>query len=170
MPISILAGIRRGLVALGLIAATVTAPAAIMPAAAFDETSTSAVNTDQSGLALRGYDPVAYFTIGKPTPGSPEFTTTHEGATYRFVDAANLSAFRRDPARYAPAYGGFCAMGASLERKFDGDPQLWRIVDGRLYLNVAKEPHQRWLEDVPGNIARADGHWPQIRHRAPKDL
>lgn len=170
MPNPILAGARRAVVALGLFAAAAAAPAAIMPAMAYDETSTSAVNTDKSGLAIRGYDPVAYFTVGQPTLGSPEFTAEHEGATYRFADAANLAAFRQDPAKYVPAYGGFCAMGASLERKFDGDPKLWRIVDGKLYLNVAEDPHRRWLQDVPGNIGRADANWPRIRHVAPKDL
>ena len=158
---------RRAALALLLIAAM---PIAAAPAFAFDENATSAVNVDASGLALRGYDPVAYFTVGRPTVGSPDFTATHEGATYRFASAGNLATFRADPAKYVPAYGGFCAMGASFERKFDGDPQLWRIVDGRLYVNVAEGPHRRWLEDVPGSIQRADRNWPRIRHRAPKDL
>ena len=144
------------------------APAA--PALAFDETSAATVNVDASGLAVRGYDPVAYFTAGAPTPGDPAITAVHDGATYRFASEANRDAFLADPVRYAPAYGGFCAMGASYGRKFDGDPALWRIVDGRLYLQVHQGALNRWLEDVPGNIVKADGNWPAIRDTAPKDL
>lgn len=167
MPSSLLARARKVLVAAILAAAV---PFAAAPTLAFDEASTRAVNVDPTGLAMRGYDPVAYFTVGRPTLGSPDFSATHDGATYRFASAANRDTFRREPDKYVPAYGGFCAMGASLERKFDGDPTLWRIVDGRLYLNVAEEPHRRWLRDVPGNVQRADENWPRIRSVAPKDL
>lgn len=92
---------RRVLLAVGLCVAAgaVTLP---LPALAFDETSASAVNVDKDGLAIRGYDPVAYFTVGKPTPGDAQFTAAYEGATYRFATAANREAFAKDPAKYAP--------------------------------------------------------------------
>lgn len=161
---------RRSLFGL---AALMAAGAGWLPsteALAYSETSTKAVNIDTAGLAIRGYDPVAYFTVGKPTPGNAQFTAQHDGATYRFANAANRDAFVKDPAKYAPAYGGFCAMGAALEKKLDGDPNLWRIVDGKLYLNVGEPAQKRWLEDVPGNIGKAQANWPKIRDKAPKDL
>jgi YHS domain-containing protein len=141
-----------------------------MPALAYSETSTKAINVDTAGVAIHGYDPVAYFTVGKPTPGNAQFTAKHEGATYRFASAANRDAFQKEPAKYAPAFGGFCAMGAALEKKLDGDPKLWRIVDGKLYLNVGEPAQKRWLEDVPGNIKKAESNWPKIKDKAPKDL
>lgn len=140
------------------------------PAFAFVETSPSTVNVDEAGLAIRGYDPVAYQSAGAPTPGDPAISATHDGATYRFASEANRALFLADPAKYLPAYGGFCAMGASYGRKFDGDPMQWRVVDGRLYLNVHENAMRRWLENIPGNITRADRNWPGISDKAPADL
>jgi YHS domain-containing protein len=139
-------------------------------ASAYEEGSTSAVNVDQNGLALRGYDPVAYFTAGAATLGTAQFTATHDGANYQFVSAANRDLFLKEPTKYAPAFGGFCAMGAVMEKKLDGDPKLWKIVDGKLYLNVGEPAQKRWLEDVPGNISKASQNWPKIRNLAPKAL
>ena len=140
------------------------------PALAYDESSTSAVNVDASGLALKGHDPVAYFNVAKPTPGLAQFSAQHQGATYRFATAANRDAFIANPGKYAPAYGGFCAMGVALEKKLDVDPQAWRVVDGRLYLNVNKDVQKRWLDDVPGNLATAEKNWPRLKDRVPKSL
>lgn len=137
---------------------------------AYDENSPSAVNVDASGLALKGHDPVAYFSVAKPTPGLAQFSAQHQGATYRFASAANRDAFVADPAKYAPAYGGFCAMGVALEKKLDVDPQAWRVVDGRLYLNVNKDVQKRWLDDVPGNLTTAEKNWPHLKDRVPKSL
>jgi YHS domain-containing protein len=136
---------------------------------AFDEASPSALNLD-GGLALRGYDPVAYFAAGQPTPGDAAFTAEHAGATYRFANAANRDAFLKEPAKYLPQYGGFCAMAAALEKKFDGDPNVWKIVDGKLYLNVNADVSKRWQEDIPGNVNKADGNWQKIKDKAPKEL
>ena len=121
------------------------------------------LNADATGLMLRGYDPVAYFTTGQPTPGSAEFQASHGAAVFRFANAGNRDAFVSDPPRYLPAYGGFCAMGTTLEKKLDGDPQVWRIVDDRLYLNVNADVQKRWSEDIAGNIAKAELVWPEIR-------
>lgn len=121
------------------------------------------LNQNDQGIMLHGYDPVAYFTSGAATQGSPEFRVEFDGTTYQFASAANRDAFLAQPAKYAPAYGGFCAMGTALEKKLDGDPQVWRIVDDRLYLNVNADVQKRWSEDVPGNIVKADTIWPQIR-------
>ncbi len=128
------------------------------------------VNVDGKGVALHGYDPVAYFSEGKPVEGNAKYTTTQDGATYRFASAANRDAFVKEPARYLAQYGGYCAMGVALKKKLDGDPQVWQIVDGKLYLNVNRDIQKQWVKDVPGNIAKADSTWPVIRDRSAKDL
>ncbi len=115
------------------------------------------------GYAVHGYDVVAYFTKGEPTEGSDEFQATHEGVTYRFASAEHLDAFTADPAKYAPQYGGYCAFGTAMGRKFDGDPTAWRIVDDKLYLNLNKNIQERWLADVPGFVRGAENNWPIIR-------
>ena len=128
--------------------------------------STSEVNTDANGIAMRGYDPVAYFTDGAPTKGDARFAASYEGARYLFATEANLMKFQADPAAYAPQFGGFCAMGASFGEKVDTDPQAWKIVDGKLYLNNSKPVQDRWLTDIPGNIQRANDQWPIIKDHA----
>ncbi len=129
-----------------------------------------ALNLDAGGVALHGYDPVAYFVAGKPAAGNAAYTATHNGATYRFATGSNRDAFERNPDRYAPQFGGYCAMGVALNKKLDVDPDAWSIVDGKLYLNVSKKVQSDWKKDVPGNIAKADKNWPAIRAVAAKDL
>jgi YHS domain-containing protein len=145
---------------------------AVLPgsALAYDANSTSALNVDAKGVAVQGYDVVAYQTAGSPTQGSAEFSAKHAGATYQFSSAANRDLFNANPAKYVPAFGGFCAMGVALEKKLDGDPTAWRVVDGKLYLNVNKDVQKKWLEDVPGNLKNANATWPRIKAKAPKDL
>ena len=150
--------------------ATVAALAVVTPSRAYDLDSTATVNVDVQGLGLQGHDPVAYFTDAKPMLGKPEFSAQHRGVTYRFASAEHLAAFRAQPDHFAPQFGGFCAMGAALEKKFDGDPQAWHIADGKLYINVTPATQKKWLEDVKGNIARADMNWPAIRNEAPRTL
>jgi YHS domain-containing protein len=122
---------RKHLLALPLAAAFALALAA--PALAVDEVDVSTGATIAGpGLAVHGHDVVAYFADGTPTAGSDEFAHVYDGATYRFASRANLDAFKADPAKYAPAYGGFCAYGVAVGKKFDGDPRFWKMVDGRL--------------------------------------
>jgi YHS domain-containing protein len=125
-----------------------------------------AVNVDASRLALHGYDPVAYVTAGAPAKGSPEFTAEHDGATYRFATAASRDAFKASPARYAPQYGGYCAMGVAVGKKFDVDPMAFRVVDGKLYLNKDLATQKVWLKDTKGHIATAEGKWGAVQKRA----
>lgn len=115
------------------------------------------------GYALHGYDPVAYFTVGSPTLGNSDFVAEYDGAKYRFASAENRDQFNADPEKYAPQYGGFCAFGTAMGRKFDGDPTAWRIVDNKLYLNLNKEIQARWLADIPGFVRGADHNWDIIR-------
>jgi len=128
------------------------------------------INASSTGLALQGYDPVAYFTVGEPTPGDWTITTIHEDATYRFATEENRDTFLADPEAYLPQYGGYCAFGAAMGFKFDGDPQQWHIEDGELFLNISSDIQERWLTDVDGFIEQADQNWPEIVDVAPADL
>ena len=139
-------------------------------ALAQDQQSTASINLDTQGIALHGYDPVAYFKVKKPTLGLANLTHTFDGGIYRFSNLSNLEKFKANPVKYAPQFGGFCAMGVVLEKKLDGDPQAWRVVDEKLYLNVNKDIQKKWLEDLPGNISKAGKTWPEIKNKAPKDL
>lgn len=122
------------------------------------------------GLAIHGYDAVAFFTQGVAKLGSASYSAVHEGAAYRFSSAENLKAFEKDPNRYTPQFGGFCAFGVSVGAKFDGDPNLWRIVDGKLYFNLNYDIQKNWLEDVDGNIKKAEQNWRKIKDAAPSSL
>lgn len=133
-----------------------------VPAMAGPDTS-AALNTDENGVMLKGHDPVAYFTEGAPVKGSAEFTATHEGATYHFASVENRDMFTAEPAKFAPAFGGYCAMGAAMGMKLDTKPELFEIVDGTLYVNSAEGAHKRWLTDTSGFIEKANANWAEIR-------
>ena len=122
------------------------------------------------GLAVHGYDVVAYQTEGQPVRGDAQFATTHKEATYRFATKANLDTFKANPAKYVPAYGGYCAYGVSVGAKFDGDPNFWKVVDGKLYLNLDSGIQQTWLKDVPGAIKKAEANWPGIKDKLPSQI
>ncbi len=126
--------------------------------------------TDNNDVILAGHDAVAYFTQNKPVVGSERFTAQHEGAVYRFASAENRDLFRANPEKYAPAYGGYCALGTSFGKKFDVDGKAFQVVEGRLYVNKNVKIYNTWKKDIPGNIVKAEGQWPQIRDVAPNAL
>ena len=128
------------------------------------------LNASSTGLALQGYDPVAYFTVGEPTKGNWMITATHEDATYRFASEEHKAAFVADPEAFLPEYGGYCAFGAAMGFKFDGDPNYWRIVDGELFLNISQDVQERWVTDIPGFIQKADANWIEIEGKEPSSL
>lgn len=162
--------LTRRAVAVALTIAGLSFVAAPTPSLAYDETSKSAINVSADKLILRGYDAVSYHASNKAVKGSSQFSASHNGATYHFSSAANRDTFRANPAKYEPAYGGFCAMGVALEKKLDGDPELFRVVDGKTYLNVNADVVKVWTKDVPGNITKAEGNWPAIKGKAPSEL
>jgi YHS domain-containing protein len=125
----------------------------------------SVMNTTAEGVAIKGFDPVAYFTAGAAMPGVAAFNATHRGATFRFASAANRDAFIAAPSKYAPQYGGYCAMGVAYGRKFDVDPTAFKVEGGKLYLNKDARTQTMWLKDVPGNITKADGKWSEVAKR-----
>lgn len=115
-----------------------------------------------SNVAIRGYDPVAYFTVGRPTEGVATFKATYQGAEFRFANAANRAAFIANPARYAPQYGGYCAWAVSQGYTAGIDPNAWAIVDGKLYLNYNRSIQTRWQADRSNFIVAANGNWPNV--------
>jgi YHS domain-containing protein len=158
---------RRLTVALAVMTSLFTASAAFAEA----ETNVSSGLTFKGpGLAVHGYDVVAYFTQHKPTFGRAKFSAIHKNARYRFASKANLDAFKADPEAYVPQYGGYCAFGVSVGAKFDGNPRRWKIVDGKLYLNLNEEVRKTWLKDVPNNIRKANDNWKKIVHKTPQQL
>lgn len=124
-------------------------------------TPIAAVNT-QDGVALKGYDPVAYVTDVRPVKGDPRFTATWNGATYQFASAEHRDRFLADPGKYAPQYGGYCAFAISRGRIADIDPDQWARVNGKLYLNNNAFAQAAWSVDRPGNIAAGDSNWPLV--------
>ena len=121
----------------------------------------AAVNTEH-GLAIKGYDPVSYFNIGKPTPGLAQFATAYNGVTYRFASAENRDRFVASPEKFVPQYGGYCAYAISLNRIADIDPDEWSIVNDKLYLNNGLLAQTLWSFDKSGNITKGDHNWPLV--------
>lgn len=126
---------------------------------------------DATEFAVSGYDVVAYFDltpspVGTPQPGAvpgrADITADYNGATFAFSTEANRDRFLAAPAAYVPQYDGHCAYGVSKGGKVPGNPNLWRIVDGKLYLNITKSVVGFWEEDIPGNLSLAQGNWPGI--------
>jgi YHS domain-containing protein len=119
----------------------------------------------ENGVAVRGVDVVAYFAAGDAVPGNPAFRHDWNGATWHFASAENRDAFAADPARYAPQYGGFCAWAVANNYTAPVDPEAWRIVDGKLYLNYSRAIRLRWDMMRQSNIAKADANWPELSRR-----
>jgi YHS domain-containing protein len=117
---------------------------------------------EKDGVAIGGYDPVAYITDGKAVAGSREITIDHKGSTFRFASAANRDAFAADPEKYAPQYGGFCAFGTASGYKAKIDPAAFTVVGGKLYLNYNEAIQKKWRADIPGFVAKADKNWPEV--------
>jgi YHS domain-containing protein len=122
-------------------------------------------NLKGGGIALHGYDAVAYVNQKQAVKGSPAFTATYDGVRYQFASAQSKAAFEADPARYVPQYGGFCAYGVARGFKVDVDPEAFSVVDGKLYLNVSKSVRETWSKDPQGYIRKANDKWPSVRDK-----
>jgi YHS domain-containing protein len=120
-----------------------------------------AVNT-KNGQAIKGYDPVAYFTTGKQTPGMAQFIIAYKGATYRFASAENRARFIAAPEKFVPQYGGYCAYAIALNKIADIDPDEWVIINDKLYLNNGFLAQTLWSFDKSGNITKGDRNWPLV--------
>lgn len=120
------------------------------------------INQDSRALALKGYDAVAYHVEQRAVGGSAAFEHRWNGARWRFATAANRERFAADPERYAPQFGGYCAWAVSRGYTADIDPEAWRIVDGRLYLNYSRRVQRMWERDAAANIDRGRANWPAV--------
>jgi len=163
--------IRKALLVAALALSTAIFGGATPSAFAADEINTvPGLTTAGAPLALHGYDPVAYFKDGKPVQADGSIAVAHGGAAYYFASEANKAAFVAEPAKYLPQFGGHCAYGVSVGKKFDGNPLVWKIVDDKLYLNLNPEIAKTFAKDVPGNIKKADTNWKTIAGKSPASL
>lgn len=110
-------------------------------------------------LMLKGHDPVAYFTVGKYTLGRADIKTEHQGVTYRFMSEANKALFTKEPAKYIPQFGGFCANGIVYGIPWGGDPDTWKMIDGKLYIFGGESSKKYFVMDEKQNIVLADRYW-----------
>jgi YHS domain-containing protein len=148
--------IRRSLSAAGLV---------LISALVACSSSVNPINVTSEGVAIKGYDPVAYFTEGRPVKGKEEFQYEWKGAKWRFASEEHRALFKSSPDKYAPRYGGYCAYAVSQGKTADIDPDAWNIVNGKLYLNLNKDVQRIWNRDIPGYIMKADHNWPHILDR-----
>lgn len=132
--------------------------------------SVFAANFQHSAPAVQGYDVVTYHTGKRPLRGNGNYVANHDGATYQFINKANLATFTANPAKYVPAYNGYCAFGVAVGKKFLGDPEVWRVIDGKTYLNLDAGIQHQWLKDTAGRIESADSRWGKIKNKSPVDL
>ena len=116
-----------------------------------------------SDVAIKGYDTVAYFKEGKALRGSESFTFQWHGMTWYFLSRENRDLFAGSPEKYAPQYDGWCAWAMTESRLAITDPEVWKIVNGKLYLNCSREAYGKWSSDIPGNIKKADQNWLMLR-------
>lgn len=148
--------LKNLIAAIGLGLVTVAVPTAAHAADAPVYTGTF------NNLAVSGYDTVAYFTQGKPVKGAPTYKVNYKGAEWRFVSPQNLAAFKANPAKYAPQYGGYCAWAVSQGYTASGDPTVWKVVNNKLYLNYNQEIGTKWSRNIPGFIKSGDANWPKV--------
>jgi YHS domain-containing protein len=146
-------------------ACVVVATLATTPAIAGVPGSTSSINTDAKGLALGGYDPVAYFDTGKPTRGMETFSASYAGARYLFASDAHRKTFLSEPKKYVPEFGGFCAVGTSFGEKVDIDPETGKVVKGKLYVNSNAKAQGIFDKDTSGTITKAEHNWPTVKDK-----
>lgn len=164
----LLGAFKAGTILVGIAVASVTPGSAVMAGPQY---------IDESGYAASGYDVVAYFGLEQSpigerqpaaVPGKASLTAEYNGATFAFANEANREKFVADPARYAPQYDGFCAYGVTHGGKAPGNPHLWRIVDGKLYLNLQTSIVELWEEDIDGLLKVAEEKWTAIEAAPPK--
>ena len=125
--------------------------------------SGTAVNKNEDGVAVKGYDVVSYFDEKKPMQGDPKYSYQYNGAKYDFISTGHLALFAKNPEAYLPQYGGYCAVGASTGHKADIDPEAWAVIDGKLYLNSSKGAQKLFNKDPHAAISKADENWAKLK-------
>jgi YHS domain-containing protein len=131
----------------------------VLPAVAQTKTL---LNLDKSGVAIQGYDPVAFFTDNKPVKGDPAILIKRDGAIYYFASKEHKELFAKDPSKYEPVYGGYCAYGVSRNKLVEIDVDAFQIVDGKLLLQYSKGVRDDFNKDAKGNLVKAEKNWPGL--------
>ena len=121
------------------------------------------------GVAIKGYDPVAYFVSSKAQKGKKEISHLHAGNTWQFTNETNKKAFIANPVAYIPQYGGHCAYAASKNSIAPVDPKAWEIRNNKLYLNYSIRIHRKWLPKAAANIVKGDANWPALAKEVKQD-
>ena len=129
-----------------------------------------AAEVEHSAVGVQGYDVVGYFTDNQPVKGDGNHVAVHDGVNYLFASDEHKKLFEANPEKYLPQYNGWCAYGVAVNKKFISDPTVWKIVDGKLYLNLSREISDTWVKDIAGNIKKANANWPAIQGKAPSEL
>ena len=137
-------------------------------AAACSRSESLALNTDDTDSALKGYDAVAYFAVNNAVKGDAKYAYVWNGAKWLFSSEENMNKFMADPAAYAPQFGGYCAYAVSEGYTADADPEAWKVVDGKLYLNYNREVQQTWEKNEAERIDNARKHWQEFKMKKPE--
>jgi YHS domain-containing protein len=161
-PLPLSRGCRLGLITLGLVVSTTICISAGTALADQQPDQKVLVLKNRDGLALQGYDTVAYFTDNKAEKGSPKFQSDYEGARYLFSSPDHKAMFDANPSKYAPAYGGYCGYAASINRLSPISPEWFQIIDGKLILQHNKKAYDKFNADLNSNVMKADGNWPGL--------
>jgi YHS domain-containing protein len=128
----------------------------------FGTNGTAAGEEGSKDRAIRGYDPIAYFKAGDAQKGDPSHSVSWHNLTWHFQNEDHRRLFQENPEKYAPQYDGYCAWAMTEARKAETDPEVWKIVDGKLYLNCSMAAYEKWSKDIPGNIRKADANWAKL--------
>ena len=137
---------------------------------AFSTQSVFSADSSINTVGVNGYDLITYHTEKRPLRGNGNYVAVHNEVTYLFSSEDNKNKFIKDPEKYLPAYGGWCAFGVAVGKKFSADPEVWQIVDGKLYMNLDPGIYQIWSKDIPGNIKKANKNWKKIKDKSPSSL
>ena len=133
-------------------------------------TNASADFITNSTVGAGGYDLTTYQTGKKPLAGNGNYLSEVDGVNYLFINEENMNKFNKNKSKYLPQYGGYCAFGASVGKKFIGDPNVYQVVDGKLYFNLDNGIKTMWVKDIPGNIKKANKNWKKIKHIPASEL
>lgn len=137
--------------------------ASVMIAVRSASAAVDPINKNIFGTALKSYDAVAYFKESRPVKGRDEFRHDWMGAKWYFASAANRDEFARNPEKFAPQFGGYCAWAVANGYTASIDPEAWRIIDGKLYLNYSKDVQKKWEANIPGFIKQGNENWPKLK-------
>ena len=138
---------------------------------AFASAAPSFAGTDtDSTIGAGGYDLTSYRTQEKPQRGNGHHVAVLDGVSYLFATDENKKAFEENPAKFLPEFGGYCAFGVSVNKKFVADPEQFDVIDGKLYLNLDAKVRSIWLQNVSGRISDANSNWKKISHKKPQEL